>query len=81
MMNQAQVEDLLKQALPHEYIEVRSPDNVHFDALIVSTLFEGHSRIARQRLVYEIIGSFMQSGEIHALALKTLTPSEWKNKD
>lgn len=80
-MNPAEVENLLKQALPHDLIEVRSPDNVHFDALIVSSLFEGQPRIARQRRVYEVIGDLMQSGEIHALALKTITPAEWKKEE
>ena len=50
----------------------------HFRATIVSGRFEGLSRVARQRLVYEALASEMRS-EIHALALRTLTPAEWES--
>ena len=48
----------------------------HFRATVVSARFEGLSRVARQRLVYEALASEMRA-EIHALALRTLTPAEW----
>jgi BolA protein len=48
----------------------------HYRALIVSEHFEGLSRIARQRLVFEAVGDMM-GPEIHALAMRTLTPAEW----
>ena len=47
----------------------------HFRVTIVSTAFESQSRIKRHRMVYEALESEM-GGEIHALALTTLTPSE-----
>lgn len=47
----------------------------HFAVCIVSPVFEGHSPLARHRLVYDALGSLMQT-DIHALALRTLTPSE-----
>ena len=47
----------------------------HFRATIVSERFEGLSRVAAQRLVYQALDDEM--GEhIHALAMRTLTPSE-----
>jgi BolA protein len=49
----------------------------HFRATIVSPRFEGLSRVARQRLVYAALGELMQR-EIHALAMTTLAPAEWK---
>ena len=49
----------------------------HFRATVVSPRFEGLSRVARQRLVYAALGELMQR-EIHALAMTTLTPAEWK---
>ena len=48
----------------------------HFRAIVVSARFEGLSRVARQRLVYEALAAEMRA-EIHALALRTLTPAEW----
>ncbi len=78
-MNTTAIEALLKEAIPHDLIEVKTHDQIHFEALIVSDLFEGASRIERQRRVYSVLGPLLQSGQIHALALKTLTPTEWKN--
>ena len=49
----------------------------HFRATIVSPRFEGLSRLAAQRLVYAALGELMH-GEIHALAMTTLTPAQWK---
>lgn len=47
----------------------------HFRLLIVSEQFEGVSRVARQRMINDILREEL-SGPIHALAMKTLTPSE-----
>jgi BolA protein len=51
----------------------------HFRATIVSERFAGLSRVARQRLVYEVLAAEMKR-EIHALALRTLTPAEWASE-
>jgi BolA protein len=47
----------------------------HFRVEIVSAEFEGRSRVARQRLVYETLKDELDAG-LHALALTTLTPAE-----
>lgn len=47
----------------------------HFRVEVVSAAFEGQSRVARQRRVYEILADELKAG-VHALALKTLTPAE-----
>jgi len=47
----------------------------HFRVTIVSAKFEGLSRLARQRLIYNLLAGEMKS-DIHALALITLTPDE-----
>ena len=47
----------------------------HFRVEIVSAAFDGQSRVARQRRVYEILSDELKAG-VHALALKTLTPAE-----
>jgi len=47
----------------------------HFRVEIVSAAFEGKSRVARQRLVYETLKAELDAG-LHALALTTLTPAE-----
>lgn len=48
----------------------------HFEVLVVSEQFEGQSRLAAQRLVYQALGPLMSS-DIHALSMHTLTPEQW----
>ena len=47
----------------------------HFRVEIVSAAFEGKSRLERQRMVYAALADELKH-DIHALALRTLTPSE-----
>jgi len=48
----------------------------HFRVLVVSPRFEGLSRVAAQRLVYDALGELMTT-DIHALEMRTLTPAQW----
>jgi acid stress-induced BolA-like protein IbaG/YrbA len=52
-------------------------DGRHFDALVVSSAFEGKSRVQRHQIVYAALGSRMRE-EVHALSIKALTPAEWR---
>ena len=47
----------------------------HYEASIISTAFEGRSRIAQHQMVYRALGTAMH-GPIHALALKTRVPDK-----
>lgn len=47
----------------------------HFDVTIVSTSFDGMNRIERHRMVYDALGSLLET-DIHALRIKACTPSE-----
>lgn len=51
----------------------------HFRVTIVSASFRGKDLVARQRAVYSAVGEGMPS-IVHALALRTLTPEEWREK-
>jgi acid stress-induced BolA-like protein IbaG/YrbA len=74
-MNAETIQQLIQQGLPGARVEVAGPDGVHFEATVVSDAFRGKLPLARHRLVYATLGERM-GGEIHALALKTLTPEE-----
>jgi stress-induced morphogen len=43
----------------------------HYQAVIVSPVFEGKMMIDQHRMVYAIVQSEVDSGEVHALTLKT----------
>jgi BolA protein len=51
----------------------RPEGETHFSVTIVSAAFSGLGRVARQRLVYEILADEM-AHRVHALALTTLAP-------
>jgi len=75
-MNPKQIEDLVRSALPGAVVQVRSGDNVHFEATVVAGEFAGLRPLQRHQLVYRSLGDRM-GGEIHALQLETLTPDEF----
>ena len=53
----------------------RTGGESHFRLEIVSSLFAGESRVARQRRVYVLLDAELRDG-VHALQLTTLTPEE-----
>jgi len=74
-MNADDIRKLIEQGLPDARVEVQGEDGVHFEARVVSAAFAGKLPLARHRMVYATLGERM-GGEIHALALRTLTPEE-----
>lgn len=69
------VQHYIAQGLPCDHLEVHG-DGRHFFATIVSSEFDGRTRVARHQRVYQALGERMKE-QIHALSMKTLTPSEW----
>jgi acid stress-induced BolA-like protein IbaG/YrbA len=77
MVTPESVKQGISSGLICEHLEVMG-DGQHFEAVIVSPLFEGKSRVQRHQLVYSALGDRMRQ-EIHALSMRTLTPSEWRD--
>jgi acid stress-induced BolA-like protein IbaG/YrbA len=74
-MSPEQIAQMIQTGMPGAFVEVYGDDGVHFEALVVHEAFQGKLPLARHRMVYSCLGDKM-GGEIHALALKTLTPAE-----
>jgi acid stress-induced BolA-like protein IbaG/YrbA len=74
-MNALQIQQLIEAGLPGAQAQVEGADGVHFEATVVCESFRGKLPLARHRMVYATLGGRM-GGEIHALALRTLTPEE-----
>ena len=74
MVTPEQLKIWIESGFDDAQIEVEG-DGHHFEATIVATEFEGKSRIQRHQLVYAALGDKMKA-EVHALSMKTLTPSE-----
>lgn len=81
------IEQLLRAALTPTELLVKDQSHLHaghpgaregkghFDVRIVSNSFTGLGRIARHRLVYDVLGDFMQS-DIHALQINAVSPQD-----
>ncbi len=74
-MTPEEIATLIRHSLPDARVQVRSEDNVHFEAMVVSAEFAGRRPLQRHQRVYQALGQSM-GGEIHALQLTTLTPEE-----
>lgn len=70
-----EVQRFIAEGLQCEHLHVEG-DGRHFFATIVTAEFDGLSRVARHQRVYGALGERMRE-QIHALSMKTLTPSEW----
>ena len=71
----AEVQQYIAAGLACSELQVEG-DGRHFFATIVSSEFEGLSRVRRHQRVYQALGDRMRE-QIHALSMKTLTPAEF----
>jgi acid stress-induced BolA-like protein IbaG/YrbA len=75
-MNPQQIAELIQQGVAGSRASVTSPDNVHFEAVVIAAAFAGKRPVQRHQLVYAALGPAM-GNEIHALALQVFTPEEY----
>ena len=85
MQRASQLRERLTTALSPSHLEVHDESanhavkpgaESHFKVVVVSPAFEGKSRVARHKLVYDAVGAAMREG-LHALAITSKTPAEW----
>jgi BolA family transcriptional regulator, general stress-responsive regulator len=85
-MNATQIETRLREALAPSHIAVQDDSHLHaghagaregrhFTVHVTTSRFDGLSRVARHRLVYDSLGPLADQG-VHALAIVAKTPSE-----
>ena len=79
MMMLSEIESKIREQISVSHIQVidlRGGD--HIQVILVSPEFENKSLIEQHKKVYEILDAEMKSNVIHALTLKTYSPSQWK---
>ena len=85
MSIQASIEQKLADEFETDYLQVENESHMHnvapgseshFKVTIVSDSFRDQILIKRHRMVNRALAQEMQ--QIHALALHTLTPDEWR---
>jgi stress-induced morphogen len=76
MPSAEEIKQRIEAAIPgaHAEVEDYTGGGDHFQATVTAEAFDGLSRIEQHRLVYDVFGAEV-GGPIHALALKTRTPS------
>ncbi len=75
-MTAEELTSIIRAGLICEHITLEG-DGRHWYATIVSSEFEGKRPIQRHQRVYATLGAKIRNDEVHALSMKTLTPSEW----
>ena len=71
-MDLIEIESLVKKAIPDAVIDIQdlAGDGNHYSATIVSSLFNGKSKVEQHKMVYNALKGKM-GNELHALAIKT----------
>jgi len=77
MLNPQEIKNWIAAGLSCEHLAIDG-DGHHFEAIIVSAEFADLNRVKRQQRVYQLIRDKLDSGELHALSMQTLTPEEWR---
>ena len=79
MLSTGQVEAMIERGFSEADAMVTDMTGTgdHFDAVVVSSDFEGRSLIQQHQLVYAALGDAMK-GPVHALKLTTMTPAHWQ---
>lgn len=77
MVTPEQLKEWIETGFDNAQVSVEG-DGHHFEAVVIANEFEGLSRIKRHQLVYKALGDKMKA-EVHALSMKTVTPSEHEN--
>jgi len=88
MIVQNIIEQKLVESIPLQGIEVINESHMHnvptgseshFKVIIISDDFEGERLVKRHQRVNKVLAEELES-KIHALAIQTLTPQEWRAK-
>lgn len=80
-MNPMQLKQKLETLAPSTYAEVMDLTGTqdHYQAIVVSPVFEGKMKVEQHRMVFGLLKTEVDSGEVHALTLKTFTPLQYQS--
>ena len=79
MLSNEQLEHRLNAIGGVEYVQVKG-DGYHYQLTIVSDVFLGKSKVARQQWVYAQLKDDITAGRLHALSMNTWTMNEWEKQ-
>ena len=76
-MEPKDIERILKETLNLDEVYAQG-ENAHFGVIVVNDEIAALSRVKQQQTIYAPLMSYFESGEIHALTIKTYTQEKWK---
>jgi len=76
-MEPKEIERILKETLNLEEVYAQG-ENAHFGVIVVNDEIAQLSRVKQQQTIYAPLMSYFETGEIHALTIKTYTKEKWK---
>lgn len=77
-MTPAQLKARLESLAPGTRVEVIDLTGTydHYQAVVVSPAFQGKPMVEHHRMIFKLVQAEVDSGEVHALTLKTYTPDQ-----
>ncbi|VFP78593.1 Acid stress protein IbaG [Candidatus Erwinia haradaeae] len=54
-----------------------SSNGSHFQIIAIGDVFSGLSRVKKQKIVYEVLTTYITDSRIHSVSIRTYTPEEW----
>jgi stress-induced morphogen len=89
MSVQQDIEQQLQERFSPVFLDVANESHMHsvppnsethFKVVLVSADFEGRRQVARHQQVYAALAEQL-AGPVHALALHTYSPDEWRQRE
>jgi stress-induced morphogen len=77
-MSPSEIQQRIEAHITGAVAEVRDYTGTgdHFEVRVVAEAFEGKPLVERHKMIYAALGAAVDGRNIHALALKTLTPAQ-----
>ena len=79
-MNAEQLKKRIETIHPETKVEVTDLTGTedHWQVLVVSPAFEGKTMVDQQRMIMGVLKSEIDSNEVHALSMKTFSPTQYQ---
>lgn len=74
-MNKENIKEILESSFDKSSVEVDGSEG-KYNAKIIYDGFEGMNTIERHKKIYAVLDTYIKSGELHAISLKTYTNDE-----
>ncbi|VFP86775.1 Acid stress protein IbaG [Candidatus Erwinia haradaeae] len=76
MVDKSIIKSALLKILPLQEVYISGDDN-HLQIIAIGQIFNGLSRVQKQKIVYAPLISYITDNHVHAVSIKTFTPEEW----